>query len=137
VTSGGNSFNVFPEIVPTREITTKIERRLFFFSSVAVGLLNGPNAAESIAPTLISHYRIKVGAIDAAEMHQIYLLMMCSCSVMTLIVKHFAEHFLSSVVVAPRFIFAAFSPNIVFKSDIAIFYVVISFVISSIFSQFI
>ena len=36
MTSGGNNFNDFPEIVPTRKITTKIEK--MFFSSVAVGL---------------------------------------------------------------------------------------------------
>jgi len=39
MTSGGNNFNDFPEIVPTREITTKIyETSLFLFSSVAAGL---------------------------------------------------------------------------------------------------
>jgi len=37
MTSGGNSFNDFPEIVPTREITTtKIETTFLAFSSVAV-----------------------------------------------------------------------------------------------------
>jgi len=39
MTSGGNSFNDFPEIVPTRESTAKIVEKIFFFSSVAVGLL--------------------------------------------------------------------------------------------------
>jgi len=34
--SGGYTFNDFPEIVQTREITTKIDKT--FFSSVAVGL---------------------------------------------------------------------------------------------------
>ena len=30
MTSGGNSFNDFPEIVATREITTKIEKIFLF-----------------------------------------------------------------------------------------------------------
>ena len=38
MTSSGNNFNDFPEIVPTREITTKIEKTFLAFSSVAVGL---------------------------------------------------------------------------------------------------
>ena len=38
MTFGGNNFNDFPEIVPTREITTKIKKTFFVFSSVAVGL---------------------------------------------------------------------------------------------------
>jgi len=38
MTSGVNNFNDFLEIVPTTEITTKIEN-IFFFSSVAVGLV--------------------------------------------------------------------------------------------------
>ena len=37
MTSGGNNFYDFSEIVPTREITTKIEKTVFF-SSVAVRL---------------------------------------------------------------------------------------------------
>jgi len=36
--SDGNSFNDFPAIVPTREITTKIEKTYLVFSSVAVRL---------------------------------------------------------------------------------------------------
>jgi len=36
--SGGNNFNDFPEIVPTTEITIKIEKTFLVFSSVAVGL---------------------------------------------------------------------------------------------------
>jgi len=36
MTSGGNNFNDFPEIVPTREITTKVEKTFLVFSSVAV-----------------------------------------------------------------------------------------------------
>jgi len=39
MTSGGNSYNDFPETAPTREITTKIEKTFIVFSSVAVGLL--------------------------------------------------------------------------------------------------
>jgi len=55
MTSGGNNFNDFPEIVPTRKITSKIED--FFFSSVAVGLfLDGPNAAASTASALFGHW---------------------------------------------------------------------------------
>jgi len=39
MTSGGKSFNDFPEIVPTRETATKIEKKTFLvFSSAAVGL---------------------------------------------------------------------------------------------------
>jgi len=38
MTSGGNNFNDFPEIVPTKEITTKKENTFLVFSSVAVGL---------------------------------------------------------------------------------------------------
>ena len=53
--ASGSSFNDFPEIVPTREITTKI---VVFFSRVLdrgrwAYFLNGPNAAVSIVPTLI------------------------------------------------------------------------------------
>jgi len=29
MTSGGNNFNDFPEVVPTREITTEIEKIFF------------------------------------------------------------------------------------------------------------
>jgi len=39
MTSGGNYFNDFPDTVPNREITTKIEKTFLVFSSVAVGLL--------------------------------------------------------------------------------------------------
>jgi len=38
MTFGGNSFNDFLEIVPTREITTKTEKTFLVFSSVAAGL---------------------------------------------------------------------------------------------------
>ena len=38
MTSGGNNFNHFSEIVPTREITTETEKTFLVFSSVAVGL---------------------------------------------------------------------------------------------------
>ena len=38
MTSGGNNFNDFPEIVRTTEITTKVENTFLVFSSVAVGL---------------------------------------------------------------------------------------------------
>jgi len=58
MTLGVNNFNDFPEIVPTRDITTEIERKKSFLvsSSVAVAyFLNGPNAAASTAPTLIQH----------------------------------------------------------------------------------
>ena len=46
MTSRGNSFYDFPEIVPTSEITTKIEKTFLVISSVAVGrFLNEPSAA--------------------------------------------------------------------------------------------
>jgi len=38
MTSGGNNFNDFSEIIPTRETETKIEKTFFVFSSVAVSL---------------------------------------------------------------------------------------------------
>jgi len=38
MTSGGNHFNDFPEIAPTRESATKIEKTFLVFSSVAMGL---------------------------------------------------------------------------------------------------
>ena len=38
MTSGGNSFNYFTEVVSTREITTKTEKTFLVFSSVAVRL---------------------------------------------------------------------------------------------------
>jgi len=38
MTSGGNNFNDFSEILPTGEITTKIDKTFLVFSSVAVGL---------------------------------------------------------------------------------------------------
>ena len=38
MTSGGKCFNDFREIVPTGEITSKIEKVFLVFSSVAVGL---------------------------------------------------------------------------------------------------
>ena len=38
MTSGDNNFNDFPDFVPTREITTKIEKTFLVLSSVAVGL---------------------------------------------------------------------------------------------------
>ena len=45
------------EIVPTREITTKIKRRLSFSLRWPWAyFLNGPNAAASAAPTLIRHW---------------------------------------------------------------------------------
>jgi len=38
MTSGGNNNSDFPEIVPTTEITTKIEKLFLVFSAVAAGL---------------------------------------------------------------------------------------------------
>jgi len=38
MTSGGNNYNDFPDIVPSREITAKLEKIFLVFSSVAVGL---------------------------------------------------------------------------------------------------
>jgi len=49
-----NSFNDFPEIAPTTEIATKIEKT-FSRPWPWAYFLNGPNAAASIAPTLIRH----------------------------------------------------------------------------------
>jgi len=52
MTSGGNNFNDFPEIVLTREITTIIEK-IFLFSRPWpwAYYLNRPNAAASINST--------------------------------------------------------------------------------------
>ena len=52
MTSGCNNFNDFPEIVPTREITTKTEKTFLVSSSAIVGLFL-ERAAASIAPTSI------------------------------------------------------------------------------------
>jgi len=38
MTSGGNNFNDFSEILPTGKIATKIDKTFLVFSSVAVGL---------------------------------------------------------------------------------------------------
>jgi len=56
MTSGGKSFNDFREIVPTGEITSKIEK-VFSFSRPWpwAYFLNVPNAAASVAPTLSWH----------------------------------------------------------------------------------
>jgi len=51
MTSVGNNFNDFPEIVPTGEITTKIEK-IFFVRGPWAYFLNGPNAAASAARSL-------------------------------------------------------------------------------------
>jgi len=40
MTPAGDNFNDFPEIVPTRKITTKIEKTFLVLSSVAVGLFH-------------------------------------------------------------------------------------------------
>jgi len=60
MTSGGNIFNDFLEIVPTGEITTKIEKTFLVFSSVAVGLFPEWAKCRSINsthpnPALIVH----------------------------------------------------------------------------------
>jgi len=62
MTSGGNILNDFLDIVPTSEITTKIQKRLFSFSRPWpwAYFLNGLNAAASIAPTLIRHRSLPV-----------------------------------------------------------------------------
>jgi len=70
--SGGNNFNDFPEIVPTREITTKIEKTFLVFSSVAVGLflkwaqccsINSTRlpALRSAAPSIEQMRHLEVG----------------------------------------------------------------------------
>ena len=56
MTSAGNNFNDFPEIVPIREITTKKKKTSFSRPWPWAYFLNGPNAAASIAPTLIRHW---------------------------------------------------------------------------------
>ena len=53
MTSSGNNFNDFSKIAPTREITTKIEKTFFSRPWPWVYFLNEPNAAASIAPTII------------------------------------------------------------------------------------
>jgi len=54
--SGGNNSNDSPEIVPAREITAKIEKTFLVRGRMPISFLNGPNAAASIAPTLIRHW---------------------------------------------------------------------------------
>ena len=46
MTSGGNSFKDFLEIVPTREIITEIEKTFPFLVRAWAYFLNGPNAAQ-------------------------------------------------------------------------------------------
>jgi len=55
MTSGGNRFNDFPEIVPSREITTKIEKtsRLLVHGRAWAYFSNGPSAAASVTPSLV------------------------------------------------------------------------------------
>jgi len=53
MTSGGNSFNDFPEIVPTNEITTTIKKTSFSRPWPWAYFLNGPNAATQLNPALI------------------------------------------------------------------------------------
>jgi len=55
MTSDGNSFNDFPEIVQTRQNNHKQNREgfLFLIRGCTAYFLNGPNAAASIAPILI------------------------------------------------------------------------------------
>ena len=60
MTSGGSNLNDFPEIVPTGEITTKIEKTFLVFASTPwpwAHLLNGLSAAASVAPMLIRHWQ--------------------------------------------------------------------------------
>jgi len=54
MTFGGDNFNDLPEIVPTREITTRIEKTFLVFSSVAVGLLLERAQCYSINSTQIN-----------------------------------------------------------------------------------
>jgi len=61
MTSGGNSFNDFPEIVPTREITSKVEKT----SSVAVGLF----LAWALI-TVITPKQHDIQTIDIAILHK-------------------------------------------------------------------
>jgi len=59
MTYGDNSFNDFPAIVPTREITIKTEKTFLVFSSVAVGLFL--EWAASTAPSFIRHWHDALG----------------------------------------------------------------------------
>jgi len=61
--SGGYTFNDFPEIVQTREITTKIDKTFFSRRWPWAYFLNGPNAATSIAPTLMRLYSIQTTSV--------------------------------------------------------------------------
>jgi len=57
MTSGNNNFNDIPEIVPTSKIVTKnIEDFSFSRPWPWPYFLNGPNAAASVAPTLMRHW---------------------------------------------------------------------------------
>jgi len=54
MTPAGDSFNDFPEIVPTREIKTKIEKTSFSRPRPWAYFWNGPLCCSiNIAPTLI------------------------------------------------------------------------------------
>jgi len=55
MTSGGNDFNDFREIVPTIQVTTEVEKTSCSRPWPWAYFLNGPSAAASIAPALIRH----------------------------------------------------------------------------------
>jgi len=58
MTSGGNNFNDVPYIVPTREITTKTDKISFSRPWPLAYFLNGPDAAASVAITIIRHWSL-------------------------------------------------------------------------------
>jgi len=73
MTSGGNYFNGFLEIVPTREITTKTEKTFLFSCPWQWAcFLNGPNAAASTAPTVICTVWVPSGQIALTERRRGY-----------------------------------------------------------------
>ena len=79
MTSSGNNFNDFPELVPTREITTKMEKTFLFLVN-GRGPISwmGIKAAASIAPTLIRHWA-KLGMFVVGEFWaHVYAILHCS-----------------------------------------------------------
>ena len=79
MTSSGNNFNDFPELVPTREITTKMEKT-FLFLVYGRGPISwmGIKAAASIAPTLIRHWA-KLGMFVVGEFWaHVFAILHCS-----------------------------------------------------------
>ena len=98
--SGGNSFNDVPEIVPTREITSPKQRRLFSFPRpwLWAYFLNGPNAAASIAPRrCLSVGSLPGGMEPACIYRRIYIALKCLCEVVYMQLSTLAVLCLSSI----------------------------------------